>query len=84
MEETIEKEIDGMSVKLAVSFCKSLFAEVIEILMSKEALLNVEEDPWFPVGDDLYEGRELEKLVCEVMEFNPFSELLLHHKIYSI
>ncbi|PAV23164.1 hypothetical protein PNOK_0023200 [Pyrrhoderma noxium] len=58
MEETIEKEIDGMSVKFAVSF----------------SLLNGEEDPWFPVGDDLYEGRELEKLVCEVMEFNPFSQ----------
>ena len=73
-----------MSVKLAVSFCKSLFAEVIEILMSKEALLNGEEDPWFPVGDDVYEGLEgeFEKLKRDMLEFNPLGELF--HQIYFV
>ena len=71
---------------MAVSFCKSLFAEVIEILMSKEALLNGEEDPWFPVGDDLYEGLEgeFEKLKRDILEFNPFGELFHCYRMYFI
>ncbi|PAV23104.1 hypothetical protein PNOK_0017100 [Pyrrhoderma noxium] len=40
------------------------------------SLLPGEENLWFLVGDGLHEGidRDFEKLVCEILDFNPFGQ----------
>ncbi|PAV23101.1 hypothetical protein PNOK_0016800 [Pyrrhoderma noxium] len=62
MVETIaiEREMDEILMKLAESF----------------SLLNGEENLWFLVGDDVYEGLEgeFEKLKRDILEFNPFGQ----------
>ena len=85
----IENEMDEILMKLAESFCQSFFVEItrrLEILIFGEALLNGEENLWFLVGDALHEGidRDFEKLVCEILDFNPFGELLHNRYIYPI
>ena len=54
------------------------------ILIFGEALRNEEENLWFPVGDDVYEGLEgeFEKLKRDMLEFNPLGELF--HQIYFV
>ena len=91
MVETIaiEREMDEILMKLAESFCQSFFVEItrrLEILIFGEALLNGEENLWFLVGDALHEGidRDFEKLVGEILDFNPFGELLHNRYIYPI
>ncbi|PAV23163.1 hypothetical protein PNOK_0023100 [Pyrrhoderma noxium] len=56
----IEKAMDGILTKLEESF----------------SLLPGEENLWFLVGDGLHEGidRDFEKLVCEILDFNPFGQ----------
>ena len=85
----IENEMDEILMKLAESFCQSFFVEItrrLEILIFGEALLNGEENLWFPVGDDLYEGLEgeFEKLKRDILEFNPFGELFHCYRMYFI
>ena len=84
----IEKEKNEILMKLE-SFFQSFFVEItrrLEILIFGEALLNGEENLWFLVGDALHEGidRDFEKLVCEILDFNPFGELLHNRYIYPI
>ena len=85
----IENEMDEILMKLAESFCQSFFVEItrrLEILIFGEALLNGEENLWFLVGDDLYEGLEgeFEKLKRDILEFNPFGELFHCYRMYFI
>ena len=83
----IENEMDEILMKLAESFCQSFFVEItrrLEILIFGEALRNEEENIWFLVGDDVYEGLEgeFEKLKRDMLEFNPLGELF--HQIYFV